>query len=219
MKTILVSILASLSLVSAQPEPHKNRTVYAELDTGIPATQFLDLHPSFKEAVTANYLALEERSQTDYSITIKRADKVKLLDRYVEKITVRILRPPDVLKCDSIVEAAFLGRPPSRRNRTPESLYSYSYLVCAGTGDVTPQRLLDKYQEKYGNYDVKDYDRSQIVYNGVKESYEVRVKPVTASSGQAGLVITVTDYTILKIAYDGWRRRVRDAENSAMGRL
>lgn len=219
MKTVFTAFLIALSVISAAEAARDNRTVYADLATGLRSTHFNSLFPGFKESVAGKYLALEQRSGTDFTINVKRPGNMGLLDRFLEKIPVRILRPSETLACDSVVEAVFLGHPSDRSGRKPEVLYSYSYLACAGTGEISPERFLDKYMEKYGNYDAKDYDRSQVVYHNVKDRYEVRVKPVASASGEPGLIITVTDNFFLKQVYDAWRRMVRKAEKAAKGRL
>ena len=198
---------------------HENRTVYGNLSTGLREVHFAARFPGFKEAVTGRFRALEIRSDTDFTINLKRPAKPELLDLYLEMIPVRFLRPKDTLACNSVVEAVFLGRPVDRRGKTVETLYSYSYLVCADSRLLSSNRLLDEYMEKYGNYDVKDYDRNQIVYQNVKGQYEVRVKPVTSSSQRPGLIITVTDEKLLKHAYDAWRGKLRAAEKAAKAEL
>ena len=216
---ILLTYTAFASAAEVKETLHDNRTVYADLSTGLQAVHFAGRFPGFKEAVTGLYRMLEIRSDTDFTINIKSDAKLGLLERYLERIPVRFLRPADTIACDSVVEAVFLGHPPDRRGKTPEALYSYSYLACADSTMISSNRLLDKYMEKYGNYDVKDYDRNQIVYQNVKGQYEVRVKPVTSSSKMPGLVITVTDEKLLKHTYDAWRRKLRAAEKSAKAGL
>ncbi|MFQ5433177.1 MAG: hypothetical protein ACE5EN_11820 [Nitrospinota bacterium] len=216
---LLMLVPASLAAAEKETVVHKNRTLYGDLSTGLRAAHFVSRFPGFKKALTGRYRALEIRSDTDFTINIKRPPKPVLLDRYLEIIPVRFLRPADTLACDSVVEAVFLGHPLDRRSRTPEVLYAYSYLICAGSTLLSSDRLMDEYMEKYGNYDAKDYDRNQIVYQNVKGQYEVRVKPVTSSNGKPALVITVTDEEQLKRTYDAWRRKVREAEKAAKAGL
>jgi hypothetical protein len=216
---VLLTSAALASGAEVKETLHDNRTVYANLSTGLQAVHFVGRFPGFKEAVTGLYRALEIRSDTDFTINIKSPAKLGLLERYLERIPVRFLRPADAIACDSVVEAVFVGHPPDRRGNTPEALYSYSYLVCADSTMISSNRLLDKYMEKYGNYDTKDYDRNQIVYQNVNRQYEVRVKPVTSSSKMPGLVITVTDEKLLKHTYDAWRRKLRAVEKSAKAGL
>ena len=220
---IFVLILSAGSAVAYGAEVketvHDNRTVYGEISTGLQAAHFVTRFPGFKEVVTGLYRKLEIRSDTDFTINIKSDAKLGLLERYLERIPVRFLRPADTLACDSIVEAVFLGHPLDRRGITPEALYSYSYLTCAKSTMISSNRLLDKYMEKYGNYDAKDYDRNQIVYKNVNRQYEVRVKPVTSSSKMPGLVVTVTDELLLKHTYDAWRKKLREVEKSAKSGL
>jgi len=229
---VMLAITPFASAAEVKETVHNNRTDYGDVSTGLRAVTFMNRFPGFKEAVTGLYLTLEIRSDTDFTINIRRPEKLGLIERYLEKIPVRFLRPADALACNSVVEAVFLGHPPARPKRsygaagpgdrlgkTPETLYSYSYLACADSTLISSDRLLDKYMEKYGNYDAKDYDRSQIVYQNVKGQYEVRVRPVTSSSGKPALAITVTDDGIIKLAYDAWRKRLREVEESAKAGL
>lgn len=217
--TVLLTMAAFASAAEKEPVVRHNRIDYGGVSTGLRAVHFTSRFPEFKEALTGIYLALEIRSDTDFSINIKRPEKLGLLERYLEKIPVRFLRRADRLNCNSVVEAVFLGHPADRRGKTPEALYSYSYLACAESVLISSNRLLDKYMEKYGNYSAKDYDRNQIVYQNVEEQYEVRVKPVTSSSGKPALAITITDEGVIKLAYDAWRKKLRDAERQAKAGL
>ena len=207
------------SAAEVKEKVHDNRTVYADLSTGMRSLSFMSRFPDFKETLTSLYRTLEIRSDTDFTINIKRPAKLGLLDRYLEKIPVRFFRPAKTLECDSVVEAVFLGHPLDRRGKTPEALYSYSYLTCADSTMISSNRLLDKYMEKYGNYDAKDYDRNQIIYKNVKEQYEVRVKPVTSASQKPALVVTITDQKLISHTYDAWRKKLRDVEKSAKAGL
>ncbi|GMT43034.1 MAG: hypothetical protein IEMM0002_1445 [bacterium] len=211
-----VFILSFVFIHAADAErATENKTVYGELKTGLKKEHFKHFFPAFSETVKSNYLDLEQRSKTDFSIYIRRPEEMELADSYLRKIPTRILKVDGAEKCDFPINAVFLLYPESRSGKRLELLYSYDYLACAGGGEITPKRLFDIYMEKYGNYDEKDYDRRQHIYTKVATNHEVRVKPVSSVSGEAGLVITVIDETVLKKIYNAWRAWIRGIEKAA----
>jgi len=208
--------MAPFLLVAAGETVHTNKVVFGELRTQLRLMHFNKIFPNFSETLSGSFLELEERSKTDFTIDANRPFGFKMTDRFAGKIPARILKAENE-QCDRPLDALFLKHPDSgkRKGAGREFLYSFSYLACAGTGEISPGRALLKYMEKYGNYDRKDYDRNQHIYHNVNGRYEVRVKPVRTQKGEAGLVITVADKTVLKSAYDAWRRRIRELENAA----
>lgn len=206
---LLLSVLPCV--VTAGPNG-ENKTTYGESRTGLRLEHFKHLFPGFSEAEKSFYVDFEKRSKTDFSLQIQRPDDLEFTERYLEKIPVRIFKAEVV--CDSPVEAVFLSGPKTEKGVPDEILYSYNYLACGGGGQISSELLLEKYMEKYGNYDEKDYDRNQYIYKKVKTGHELRVKPVLAESGEAGLLITVTSEAVLKKVYDAWRAWMRELESA-----
>lgn len=216
---ILPFLLIFLSGASTETPVHENRIVYGGIKTGLRIEHFNSMFPGFTEFAAGSIYELEGRSATDFSIQTKRPTGLDLFDVYVRRIPASILRPPKPLECDSVQEGTFLKYPAAVNGKTKMVLYSYDYLVCADSGDISPSRLLEKYIEKYGNYDRKDYDRNQHIYLNTKNRYEVRVKPVSSGDKKAGLVITVTDSLVFKNVYGAWRAYVRELEKKAQEKL
>lgn len=216
---IIVVILAQLiGLSDAGPVRH-NKLFYGSLETGMKAGQVGTLYPGLQEKLSGSFIEMEERSETDFSIKIERPKKMEIFDRFIKRIPVKILQASEADRCASPQQMVFLSLPSAQGMVPTQRLYSYDYLVCAGGGEVSPERLLEKYMEKYGNYDKKDFDRNQHIYNNVKKRYQVAVKPVKTADGKVGLVVTITDELVFKHVYDAWRARVRQVEKTAKEEL
>jgi len=213
----LAAVLIFLSVLSgtvAAAQDGDNKTVYGELRTGLGLEHFNHLFPGFGETEKSFYIDLENRSKTDFSLNIQRQDEMEFTVRYLKRVPVRIFKISGAQSCDSAVEAVFLSYPETKASARREILYSSNYLACGGGGQIDPELLMEKYMEKYGNYDEKDYDRNQYIYKKVKTGHELRVKSISTASGEAGLVITVTNGAVLKKVYDEWRAWLRELENS-----
>jgi len=211
---VLIFLSVSPVIVVVAAPNGENRTVYGELKTGLRLEHFKHLFPGFRETVKSFYVDLELRSKTDFSFKIQRPDDMEFAERYLKKVPVRIFKASGTDGCDSPVEVVFLSYPETKDGGGREMLYSYGYLACGGGGEIAPELLMEKYMEKYGNYDEKDYDHNQYIYKKVKTGHEVGVKPVSTASGEAGLVITVTNGAVLKKVYDAWRAWMRELEDA-----
>ena len=190
---------------------HSNKVDYLAVQTGEKMENFHSKYPGFTVKTSSNFLELEKRSALDFSILQRRPKGAVFFDRFVRVIQVKSYAAPEQGKCDSPSEAVSL----TMQDTGAEVLYSYSYTVCAGDTLVSPGRFLDKYMDKYGVYDEKDYDRTQHVYNGVQSRYQVRVKPVALASKAAALVITVIDEKVFADAYRAARVALRGAEETS----
>jgi hypothetical protein len=205
------------TVFSAQKEKkaHNNRVEYGFIQTGMRDIQFDELYPGFLEAHIGTFLELEKKSILDYSIHVSRPTNLELFDVYVRRIPTKIVKPSAELICDYPQGGIFMTPPKTENGVKRTLLYSYDYLVCIGEGEVSAKRLLEKYIEKYGNYDKKDYDRNQHIYYNVKERFEVRVKPVTSKDGVGGLLITVYDSAVFEKTYKAWRAHIRRLEEAS----
>jgi len=213
----LFSVLVALTINASPAEPptHYNKTTYKKMHTGLRLVHFKQIHKAYKEKVKGKFTELELKSQTDFSIEVTRPQDLDLFDTYTKRIPASIFEPEKPLECGSPQNALFIDYPADSKGRVKSVLYSYEYFICAGEGIISANRLLEKYIEKYGNYEKKDFDRNQHIYTNVKKIYEVRVKPVTKKNGMAGLVITVSDSKIFLEVYSHWRKLVRNLENRA----
>jgi hypothetical protein len=222
-RIFVLTLLAALSTAGAEvatsaekeKKVHNNRVEYGFIQTGMRDIQFDEMYPGFAESHSGNFLELENKSILDYSIHVFRPTNLELFDVYVRKIPATIKNPPAELICDYPQGGIFLVPPKTETGITRTLLYSYDYLVCIGEGEIGAKRLLEKYIEKYGNYDRKDYDRNQHIYYNVKERFEVRVKPVTSKDGVGALLITVYDSSVFEKTYKAWRAHIRRLEESS----
>ncbi len=190
---------------------HTNKVDYLSLPAGAEWEKFNSAYTGFAEKPPAGFFDLEKKAKTDFTLTIKRPRGFDGFDRFIRRIPVTIAALGGGDRCGKPVEGIFLAVPHKGGDR--RVLYSYRYLICAGDPLVSPVRFLDKYMEKYGIYDVKDYDRNQHVYYGVQGRYEVRVRPVKEGN-LAALEIGVADNAVFVEAYKAWRARLRGAEES-----
>lgn len=210
------ALAADKSPAGKKPSPrHENRVDYLGLPTGSTFGQFAVAHKGTVEKAVGNFLELENRSRTDFSYTLKRPKEFEGFDRFLRRIPVRIVNIMGADNCGMPLDAVFLGVPHDKGDR--ELLFSYSYVTCADDTLVTPGRFLDKYIEKYGMYDARDYDRGHHIYHNVQGRYEVRVKP--AAGKRAMLIITVSDNAVFSEAYKAWRSRLRRAEETTRGKF
>jgi len=194
---------------------HNNRVEYGFIQTGMRDIQFDEMYPGFVEAHKGSFLELERKSILDFSIHVSRPTNLELFDVYVRKIPTKVMKPPADLICDYPQGGTYLTPPKTETGIIRTRLYSYDYLVCIGEGEVSGKRLLEKYIEKYGNYDKKDYDRTQHIYYNIQDRFEVRVKPVTSKDGVGGLMITVFDSAVFEKIYKEWRAHIRQLEESS----
>ncbi|MDH5543280.1 MAG: hypothetical protein OEY64_09990 [Nitrospinota bacterium] len=221
-KTIIIFMTIAGFAIPANPEEEKsaeihfNRVIYGDVMTGMRLQHFSSIFPGFTETASGNFVDLEKRSKTDFTILVEKPLNIDLFGIFLKRIPISIFSTSDELACNTPQGARFLSHPPTREGAIKIILYSYDYLVCAGEGVVSGERLLEKYIEKYGNYDKKDYDRNQHIYFNVEKRYEVRVKPVKSKTGEGALIITVSDNEIFKEAYDSWRAYIRRIEESAL---
>lgn len=216
----LLLVLATVGtepVFSAQKEKkvHHNRVEYGFIQTGMRDVQFDEMYPGFAEAHRGTFLELENKSTLDFSIHVSRPTNLELFDVYVRKIPAKVVKPSAELICDYPQGNIYLTPPKNEKGVRKTLLYSYDYLVCIGEGEVSAKRLLEKYIEKYGNYDKKDFDRNQHIYYNVDGRFEVRVKPVTTKDGVGGLLITVYDSAVFEKIYKSWRARIRHLEETA----
>lgn len=199
--------------LAAEPPapPRENKVDYLSLPTGTDWERFNAAYPGFAEKTAGTFFDLEKKAKTDFTLTIKRPRGFDGFDRFIRRIPVAIAALGGTERCGKPVEGTFLAVPHKGGDR--RVLYSYRYLVCADDPLVSPVRFLDKYMEKYGLYDVKDFDRNQHTYYGVQGRYEVRVRPVKEGK-LAALEIGVADNAVFNEAYKAWRARLRSSEEA-----
>lgn len=197
------------------PEPapplHENKVDYLSLPAGTDWERFNSTYAGFAEKAAGSFIDLEKKAKTDFNIMLKRPRGFDGFDRFIRRIPVTIATLSDTERCGKPVEGIFVAVPHQGGDR--RVLYSYRYLICAGDPLVSPVRFLDKYFEKYGLYDVKDFDRNQHIYYGVQGRYEVRVRPVKEGN-LAALEIGVADNAVFTEAYKAWRARLRSSEEA-----
>ncbi len=207
---------------AAKPEPaaaaqqpaaptHDNKVDYLSLPTGAEWEHFNATYPGFADKTAGGFFDLEQKAKTDFKLTIKRPRGFDGFDRFIRRMPATIAALGGTERCGKPVEGIFLAVPHKGGDR--RVLYSYRYLICADDALVSPVRFLDKYMEKYGLYDVKDFDRNEHIYYGVQGRYEVRVRPVKEGK-VAALEIGVADNAVFIEAYKAWRARLRGAEES-----
>ncbi|MEE8483806.1 MAG: hypothetical protein V3S46_04330, partial [Nitrospinota bacterium] len=163
LKNALPLIFAYLIGQAPAALEHHNRVVYGGISTGARFEQVMVHHDGFKEKLSGNFVELETRSGTDTSINVKRPPAMDVYDRFSVKMPVKIYESQTPNRCDAPGQMVFIAFPPRDDGKTTYRLLSYNYLVCAGGGEVSPSRLFDKYMEKYGSYDEKDYDRNMHI--------------------------------------------------------
>ncbi|VAX17772.1 hypothetical protein MNBD_NITROSPINAE01-10, partial [hydrothermal vent metagenome] len=95
--------------------------------------------------------------------------------------------------------------------KSSAGLYAYEFTICDNSKLLNPETVMDQYIAKYGMYDVKDYDRNMIIYNGVQERYRVAVSPLTGQKDEVGLTITIVDNEVFKSKYREWRLELKKA--------
>jgi hypothetical protein len=180
---------------------------------------FRSEYPGFTVKEAGNFLDYERRAKRDTSFfnTRRTPGEKKFFDRFLRVIGMNVYRSPEPGTCDFPDEAVSLQTGNDRETR--ETLYAYSVLVCADDQIVTPQRMLDKYIEKYGPYDKRDYDREQYYYYDVGGRYTVSVKPLTSIEKKSALLITIVDDETFSRAYIDARTRTRKAESAASGKF
>ena len=196
---------------SAGPPPHENKVDYLSIPTGTEWEKFNATYAGFAEKTSGVFFDLEQKGKTDFTLTIQRPHGFDGFDRFIRRIPATISKLDKGERCGKPVEAVFLAIP--RKDGERRVLYSYRYLTCAADPLVSPTRFLDKYLEKYGLYDTKDFDRNQHIYYNVLGRYEVRVRPVKEGT-MAALEIGVADSAVFTEAYKAWRGRLRGAEDS-----
>jgi hypothetical protein len=198
---------------------HANKTDYIPVATGRRMVDFSTEFPGFTVKEAGNFLDYERRAKRDISFfnTRRTPGEKKFFDRFLRVIGMNVYRSPESGRCDFPAEAISLQTGVGRETR--ETLYAYSFLVCADDMIVTPQRMLDKYIEKYGPYDKRDYDRDQNYYYNVSARYTVSVKAVTSLDSKAALIITIVDEDTFSHAYIDARTRTRSAEGAASGKF
>ncbi len=212
-KAAVIPPAAKPDVTAAEPVPpaHDNKIDYLSLATGAEWNQFNAAYPGLAERTAGSFYDLEKKAGTDFKLTIKRPKGFDGFDRFIRRIPATIIALGGTARCGKPVEGIFLAVPGKEGDR--RVLYSYRYLICADDPLVSPTRFLDKYMEKYGLYDVKDFDRNEHIYYGVQKRYEVRVKPVKEGN-VAALEIGVADDQVFVEAYKAWRARLRGAEES-----
>ncbi len=220
-KTAALAIIICLSL-SAFSAPsavaHDNKVDYVSVGTGNDLAAFRAGYPDFAEKYSGGFMELEKRASRDKTIFgFRRPKDKKYFESVVRQITARAYGSAAPEKCESPSEAVSLSF--GRDKNAVGALYAYSFLVCADDRSVTPARMLDKYVEKYGPYDARDWDRDERVYYNVRERYRVMVRPLKTASGNAGLMITVVDDGVFDRTYVEARARIRNGENAAMGKF
>lgn len=203
--------LAASAAEKPAPPPHENKVDYLSLPTGTEWERFNAAYAGFAEKTSGGFFDLEQKGKTDFTLTIQRPREFDGFDRFIRRIPATIAVLGNGERCGKPVEAVFLAVP--RKEGERRILYSYRYLACAADPLVSPARFLDKYMEKYGLYDVKDFDRNQHIYYSVQNRYEVRVRPVKEGN-VAALEIGVVDNAVFTEAYKAWRARLRGAEES-----
>jgi hypothetical protein len=213
----LVSFASGAPAAAPVAAQHDNKTDYLSISTGSDMAGFKAQYPGFSEKETGSFLELEKRAALDKAMAFyfRRPKDKKFFDRFVRHITVKTFAAK-ANQCNFPTDAVSLST--GSGDKTEDKLYSYSFLVCADDPQVTPARMLDKYVEKYGLYDVKDWDREQYVYYKVKSRYKVMVKPLKTGA-TASLLITVVDDELFAQAYTDARFRLRKAENATTGKF
>ncbi len=211
----LLPLIFATLIGASQPKVHENRTVYAELETGLRLFHFNNRFKGFAKYRSGSFSEMETLSFSDFSMQVERPDSSDIFDIYVKKIPTTVFHAQKPLECGSVQSATFLKYPLKTKNREKSAMHSYEYFICAGEGKISPKRLLERYIQKYGNYNTKDYDRNQHIYLNVKKRYEVRVKPLSNKKGEAGLVITVSDNQLFHEVYYAWRAYIRNLEKKA----
>lgn len=195
----------------SSPPPHENKVDYLSLPTGTDWERFNATYAGFAEKAAGSFFDLEKKAKTDFALMLKRPRGFDGFDRFIRRIPVAIAALGGADRCGKPVEGIFLAVPHKGGER--RVLYSYRYLACADDPLVSPVRFLDKYMEKYGLYDVKDFDRGQHIYYGIQGRYEVRVRPVKEGK-LAALEIGVADNAVFNEAYKAWRARLRSSEEA-----
>lgn len=193
------------------PPPRENKVDYLAIPTGADWEAFNAAYPGLAEKMAGGFFDLENKAKTDFTLTIKRPRGFDGFDRFIRRIPTTIVTLGGTGRCGKPVEGVFLAVP--RIDGERRILYSYRYLVCADDPLVSPVRFFDKYMEKYGLYDVKDFDRNQHIYYNVQGRYEVKIRPVKEGN-VAALEIGVADNAVFNEAYKAWRARLRRAEES-----
>lgn len=206
-----VAPAAPATTKAAAPPPRANKVDYLSLPTGTEWEKFNATYPGLAEKAAGLFFDLEQKGTTDFTLTIRRPRGFDGFDRFIRRMPSTIATLDKGERCGKPVEAVFLAIP--RKDGERRVLYSYRYLACAGDPLVSPTRFLDKYLEKYGLYDAKDFDRNQHIYYNVQGRYEVRVRPVKEGN-VAALEIGVADNAVFTEAYKAWRARLRGAEES-----
>jgi hypothetical protein len=207
---ILAALFAASPAVFAESPARANKVDYLKVSPGDKMETFNSRYSGFAVKSSSNFLELEKRTALDYAIFVRRPKGAVFFDRFVRVIPAKIHSAPQPGQCDAPSEAVSL----TMAETGEEVLYAYSFTACADDPLVSPGRFLDKYMERYGSYDEKDYDRGQHVYNNVNSRYQVRVKPVALPSKISALIITVIDEKVFNDAYRSARVKLRDAEET-----
>ncbi|MBI5179004.1 MAG: hypothetical protein HZA04_07060 [Nitrospinae bacterium] len=208
--TIIIVALMAIPAYAADVA-HENKVDYLGVTTGEAMEKVIALQPALKEQVSASFGEIQKRAATDFSLFLRHPKEGRYFDRFLNVMPVKIFSAP--LACGTMSEAISLLVPANAGDHAV--LYSYSFVSCANDPLVTPVRMVDKYVEKYGLYDEKDFDRNQHVYNKVLSRWQVRVKPVALADKGAALVITVIDETVFGEAYRLARFKLRQSEENS----
>lgn len=195
------------------------RTEFENIKTGMTAGRFIELRPDFKMVEENTFLEFEKKGKENPRVyKLKRPGAADFLDNVVGLIPVQIMRisggDPNAIQCDDVVEAVFLSSPPFTEEMTDRrtELYSFDYIACDSTKTLSAARVLDNYVDKYGLYQDTDPERSFIIYNAVKNRFQVRVREVTGGKDDRGILISVVDEEMFKEYYRLWRSYVRSVE-------
>lgn len=220
-KKAALTIIACLCLSAFFPPSagaHDNKVDYVAVGTGSDLAAFRARYTGLAEKYSGGFMELEKRASRDKTIFgFRRPKDKKYFESVVRQMTARAYGSAAPEKCESPTEAVSLSF--GRDKNAVGALYAYSFLVCADDPSVTPARMLDKYVEKYGPYDARDWDRDERVYYKVRERYKVMVRPLKTASGNAGLMITVVDDGVFDRTYVEARARIRNDENAATGKF
>lgn len=219
-KISLLAVVCSLLLVlpSSAWEPHDNKVDYISVKTGKKIEEFSKKYPGMTAKDSSDVFDLASRAVLDtHLFDLQNPKDGKYFPRFLRKMEVKVYSPAGKPKCDAPAEAVSLRTGTDEKKE--ETLYAYSYLVCSGSTQVAPVRMLDKYIEKYGNYDERNWTREQYVYYKVKGHFKLLVKALEDETKSGALLITVIDEEVFNRSYTDARARVRKAEAKAAGKL
>lgn len=210
---LIIIFLASGSVLAlARPEL---KTIYGGLKTGSTFLDVIENHPGWNPAEDGAFAEYEKKKFEGGDYFLMRPKDFTTSDRIVAKMKIAFYRPASAV-CGAPVEFRFLSGPPGV-GADGGRLYSYDYLICDASGEMTSRRMVEQFMDKYGMFDEKDYDRNISIYH--QNDFTVGVRGYSAEEGVTGLLITVLNHEVFKEAYIGWRGYLRNVDSKVKNKF